>query len=161
MPGQSVAGILDLQAIIFDNKEVGFNWRGDRASFGGSYYKSNSDLGASLAMDPVTQDFILIAPAGEIDGYEFTADIASSPNMEGHRPVLAHTRQDHCRQPNGPLNVEMGVVDISPDKFGARSSGISWSAARVTARRDLAARTRHQRRQDARKSIRTATRCST
>ena len=28
-PGQSVEGILDLQAIIFDSKEVGFNWRGD------------------------------------------------------------------------------------------------------------------------------------
>ena len=31
-PGQSVEGILDLQAIIFDNKEVGFNWRGDSVS---------------------------------------------------------------------------------------------------------------------------------
>ena len=31
-PGRTVEGILDLQAIIFDNKEIGFNWRGERAS---------------------------------------------------------------------------------------------------------------------------------
>ena len=33
VPGQSVEGILDLQAIIFDNKEVGFNWRGERPAW--------------------------------------------------------------------------------------------------------------------------------
>jgi outer membrane receptor protein involved in Fe transport len=44
-PGRSVAGILDLQAIVVENKEIGFNWRGARGGFGGSYYDSEADYG--------------------------------------------------------------------------------------------------------------------
>jgi iron complex outermembrane receptor protein len=47
-----VAGILDLQASSSKNKEIGFNWRGAWGSFGGSYYKSHSDFGVSLSIDP-------------------------------------------------------------------------------------------------------------
>ena len=73
-PGQSVEGILDLQAIIFDSKEVGFNWRGDGIGLCGSYYESKSDLGASLSVDPVTQDFVLNRAPVEIEGYEVSAE---------------------------------------------------------------------------------------
>jgi iron complex outermembrane receptor protein len=125
VPGQSVEGILDLQAIIFDNKEVGFNWRGDRASFGGSYYKSTSDLGASLSVDPVTQDFVLNRAPVEIDGYEFTADYRITPDWKV-TALFSHTRgkTTTAGQPNGPLNVEMGVVNISPDKL---SGSVEWN----------------------------------
>jgi iron complex outermembrane receptor protein len=34
-PGRTVAGILDLQAVIVKNNEVGFNWRGKMGSLGG------------------------------------------------------------------------------------------------------------------------------
>ena len=44
VPNQSVESLLpDLQAVIFKNKEVGFNWRGSMGSFGLSYYQSRSE----------------------------------------------------------------------------------------------------------------------
>ena len=46
-PGQSVNGILDLQAVVFKNKEIGANWRGSWGSFGASYYRSFSKLGSN------------------------------------------------------------------------------------------------------------------
>ena len=98
-PGQSVAGILDLQAIVFDNKEGGFNWRGDTASLGASYYESKSDLGASLTVDPVTQDFMLNRAPVEIKGVEFTAEYRLTPMPGSSRALYSHTeRQDHCGQ---------------------------------------------------------------
>jgi iron complex outermembrane recepter protein len=123
-PGQSVAGILDLQAIIFDSKEVGFNWRGQQASFSGSYYESSSDLGASLSVDPVTQDFVLNRAPVDIDGYEFTAEYRFSPTWKV-TALYSHTRgmTTQANDPNGPLNLEMGVVNISPDKL---SGSVEW-----------------------------------
>jgi iron complex outermembrane recepter protein len=124
-PGQSVAGILDLQAIIFDSKEAGFNWRGQRASFSGSYYKSSSDLGASLSVDPATQDFVLNRAPVDIDGYEFMADYRLTSAWK-FTALYSHTRgkTTTAGQPNGPLNVEMGVVNISPDKL---SGSVEWN----------------------------------
>lgn len=125
VPGQSVAGILDLQAIIFDSKEAGFNWRGDRVGLSGSYYKSSSDLGASLSVDPVTLDFVLNRAPVDIDGYEFTADYRLSHEWK-FTALYSHTRgkTTTAGQPNGPLNVEMGVVNISPDKL---SGSVEWN----------------------------------
>jgi iron complex outermembrane recepter protein len=123
-PGQSVEGILDLQAIVFDNKEVGFNWRGSIVTLGASYYESESDLGSSLSVDPVTQDFVLNRAPVEIKGYEGTASFdvwdawrftALYSHTEGHTTAAGN--------PNGPLNVEMGVTNISPDKF---TGSVQW-----------------------------------
>jgi iron complex outermembrane receptor protein len=118
-PGQSVEGILDLQAIIFDSKEVGFNWRGDSISLSGSYYESSSDLGASLSVDPVTQDFVLNRAPVDIEGYEFSAEYRLSSSWQ-FNALFSHTEghTTQAGQPNGPLSLEMGVVNISPDKLG-------------------------------------------
>lgn len=118
-PGQSVEGILDLQAIIFDSKEVGFNWRGDRASLSASYYESSSDLGASLSVDPVTQDFVLNRAPVDIEGYELSAEYRLSSSWQ-FNALFSHTEghTTQAGQPNGPLSLEMGVVNISPDKLG-------------------------------------------
>jgi iron complex outermembrane receptor protein len=118
-PGQSVAGILDLQAIIFDSQEVGFNWRGDNASLSASYYESSSDLGASLSVDPVTLDFVLNRAPVDIEGYELSAEYRLSSSWQ-FNALFSHTEghTTQAGQPNGPLSLEMGVVNISPDKLG-------------------------------------------
>ncbi len=118
-PGQSVEGILDLQAIIFDSKEVGFNWRGDSASLSASYYESSSDLGASLSVDPVTLDFVLNRAPVDIEGYELSAEYRLSSSWQ-FNALFSHTEghTTQAGQPNGPLSLEMGVVNISPDKIG-------------------------------------------
>ena len=118
-PGQSVEGILDLQAIIFDSQEVGFNWRGDSASLSASYYESSSDLGASLSVDPVTLDFVLNRAPVDIEGYELSAEYRLSSSWQ-FNALFSHTEghTTQAGQPNGPLSLEMGVVNISPDKLG-------------------------------------------
>jgi iron complex outermembrane recepter protein len=132
-PGQSVDGILALQAIIFDNKEAGFNWRGTRGSFGASYYESKSDLGASLSVDPVTKDFVLNRAPVKINGVDVTAEYRISPTLRVNA-LYAHTvgKTTPASNPNGPLSLTMGVANISPDKL---SSSIEWRfvpAASVT-----------------------------
>ena len=123
-PGQSVAGILALKAIIFDNKEVGFNWRGSVVSLSGSYYESKSDLGSTLAVDPITQDFVLVRAPVEIKGYEATAELNVIDNWK-FTALYSHT-EGHTTlagAPNGPLNLEMGVTNISPDRL---TGSVQW-----------------------------------
>ena len=129
-PGQSVAGILDLQAIIVDNKEVGFNWRGARGSFGGSYYESESKFGVSLAIDPVTNDFILRRQPIKIKGVEFAGDYNLSRDWKVGG-LYSRIRGKTVFVDGGPLEREMGVLDINPDKFGA------WVQWRLSDRTDV------------------------
>ncbi len=120
-PGQSVAGILDLQAIVVKNEEVGFNWRSRMASFSGSYYHSKSDLGQSLSIDPITNDFVLNRQPVDIKGYEFSTEFR--PNNDWRLNALySHTAGKTWFTTGGPLDKQMGVNDINPDKLG-------WSAS--------------------------------
>jgi iron complex outermembrane receptor protein len=123
-PGQSVDGILALQAIIFDNKEGGFNWRGSRGSFGASYYESKSDLGASLSVDPVTKDFVLNRAPVKINGVDVTAEYRITETLKVNA-LYAHTvgKTTPASNPNGPLSLTMGVANISPDKV---SGSVEW-----------------------------------
>ncbi len=117
-PGQSVAGILDLQAVVVDNKEVGANWRGGRANASASYYESKSKFGVALAIDPITNDFIMRRLPVEIKGFEATADVTLSPALKVGA-LYSRIRGKTVNVEGGPLNREMGVLDINPDKLGA------------------------------------------
>jgi iron complex outermembrane receptor protein len=119
-PGQSVEGILALQAIIFDNKEVGFNWRGSVVSLSGSYYESTSDLGGSLAVDPVTRDFVLVRAPVDIKGYEATAEFNVIDNWK-FTALYSHT-EGETSVAGGPT-VELGVNNISPDRL---TGAVQW-----------------------------------
>ena len=118
VPGKTVATILDLQAIVFDNSEVGFSWRGQRGSASASYYESSSDLGAALSVDPVTRDFVLNRAPVEIKGFEFAGEFRISDAWKVNA-IYSQTRgkTTAAGNPTGPLNVSIGVVNISPDKL--------------------------------------------
>ena len=124
-PGQSVAGILDLQALIVDNREVGANWRGSRGSAGINYYHSKSDFGQSLAIDPVTNDFLLRRQPIDIKGWEATGELILSPAIKAGA-LYSRIRGKTVNVDGGPLVREMGVLDINPDKFGA---WVNWKFA--------------------------------
>lgn len=122
-PPQSVEGILDLQAVVSDNTEFGFNWRGARGSFGGSYYMSDSKLGSTLFVDPVLQDLNLARRPVEIKGYEFTGELIATDSIRVsalYSHTEGKTRSSNCPTPPAacPLDREMGVFDINPDKLG-------------------------------------------
>lgn len=118
----TVAGILDLQAIIVRNKEVGVNWRGKTASFGASVYQSYSSLGVSLSVDPVTNDFVMNRAPVEISGFEMTGEAQLTRDVKVnalYSRILGKT----TFVVGGPLAKRMGVNDTSPDKIGG---AVTW-----------------------------------
>lgn len=122
-PGQSVAGILDLQALIVDNKEVGANWRGSNGSFGISAYKSYSDFGVSLSIDPVTGDFIMRRQPVEIKGVELSGEYIVNRDLRVNA-LYSRVRGMTVAVDGGPLIIEQGISNINPDKIGA---SVTWN----------------------------------
>ena len=116
-PGKSVEGIVDLQAVIVDNKEVGVNWLGDRGSFGGSVYESSSDFGVSLSVDRVTNDYVMNRAPVKIRGVELSGSVFFS-NALRLNALYSHIYGRTESTPGGPLNKDMGISDLSPDKLG-------------------------------------------
>ena len=115
-PAISVNDIIDLEAIVVDNTEIGFNWTGENGKFGASFYESNSDFGASLAVDPDIGDFVLSRKPTEITGFEFTGsyDITEDFNLAA---LYSHITGKTSSSDPSVLDREMGILDISPDKL--------------------------------------------
>ncbi len=114
--GQSVAGILDLQAVVVDNKEGGVSWRGKQASFSASYYKSFSQLGSTLSIDPVTRDFILQRRPVELKGLEFTGEYRLNKEWK-FNALYSHTKGMTRTTETGPIDRQQGMGNVSPDKI--------------------------------------------
>lgn len=122
VPGQSVEDIADLQAIVVKNTEVGMNWRGDRLGVGGSVYKSVSDFGVSLSVDPVTHDFVMNRAPVTIKGVELTADYRIADDWSAtmiYSRIMGYT----TFTAGGPQTRHMGVNDINPDKL---ATSLTW-----------------------------------
>ncbi|WP_266004683.1 TonB-dependent receptor [Paucibacter sp. PLA-PC-4] len=124
-PGQSVDGILDLQAILVKNKEIGVNWRGQSASFSASIYDSSSDLGVSLSIDPVTNDFVMNRAPVDIKGLEFAGDIDLNRQWK-LTGLFSRILGKTTFVKDGPLDKRMGVNDVNPDKF---ATSVTWKYA--------------------------------
>ncbi|HEU0043971.1 TonB-dependent receptor [Sphingomonas sp.] len=117
-PNQSVEGIVDLQAVIFENKEIGANWRGSWGSFGASYYRSYSRLGANLSVDPATLDFVLNRRPVRITGVDATAELRPVSWLRLNA-LYSHVKGMTSAANNitEPLNVQLGITNIAPDKL--------------------------------------------
>lgn len=123
-PRIGVADLLDLNAIVVENTEFGFNWRGERGALSASHYDSKSDYGQSLAIDPATNDFVLLRAPVRIKGYELSGDWRFNEAWR-FSAVYSHTRGKTSfwaadaagRYGAGGMNKPMGVLDINPDKF--------------------------------------------
>ena len=121
-PGQSVAGILDLQAIIVDNKEIGLNYRSQRFTASASAYRSYSELGVSLSTDPLTGDFVMNRGPVLIRGFELSGSYQASDALRLNAMYSRVIGKTWWRAGEG-LDKHMGANDISPDKF---SANVSW-----------------------------------
>ena len=126
--GQSVAGILDLAAIVVKNDEVGFNWRGPMGALSGSYYHSFSTFGQSLLIDPVTNDFILRRLPVDIKGLELSGELKVSKALKLNA-LYSRIRGKTEFVAGGPLDKDLGVLDINPDKVGVSAT---WSPTAQT-----------------------------
>lgn len=118
VPGLSVERIDDIDPIIFTNREYGFNWRGSRGSLSGSHYDSRSPFGASLVVDPVSNDYVLNRAPVRIKGFEFSGEWRFSPTFK-ITGLYSHTAGMTSFYPGGDLNRPIGIADINPDKLGA------------------------------------------
>jgi len=121
---KAVSCIADLEPLITKNKEIGVNWHGHHGQIGTSLYRSTSEFGSSLSIDPVTEDFILTRAPVEIEGFEFSGAWTFSPRWKG-RLLYSRIRGKTEYYPGSGLHREMGVNDISPDKA---SASLIWSA---------------------------------
>lgn len=130
-PGQSVEGILDLQAIIVKNTEVGVSWRGRMGSFSASTYESKSDLGVSLSIDPVTNDFIMNRAPVNIKGVELSGELNLSRTLRASA-LYSRIRGKTWFTTGGPLTRQMGATDINPDKIGLSTTWKPLPAAELT-----------------------------
>ncbi len=129
--GQSVQGILDLQAVIADNREFGVTWKGRKGSFSASYYKSYSDFGVSLTVDPVTRDFVMQRRPVDLKGWEVQGEYKPSKTLRfsgSYSHIEGRTRTTET----GPLTREQGIANLSPDKLNLSAKWIindQWSLA--------------------------------
>lgn len=124
VPGKTVEGLLDLQAVIFKNKEIGFNWRDRIGNVGISYYDSKSKLGSSLAIDPVTRDYVLLRRPIRIRGVDFTAEFNPVEDLRLNL-LFSHVvgKTTAANNVTTPLDVTLGTINISPDKLNA---SVTW-----------------------------------
>ncbi|SDR86486.1 TonB-dependent receptor [Opitutus sp. GAS368] len=130
-PGQTVNGIVDLQAVIFDNKEGGVSWHGKQFSFSGSYYRSYSDLGSSLSVDPVTKDFILQRRPVLLRGLEFSGEYKMNAALK-FTAIFSHTTGYTRTSDTGPLIRQQGMSNVSPDKLNLSSTWKFYPRASLT-----------------------------
>ena len=129
--GQSVAGIIDLRAVIVKNDEVGFNWRGPMGALTGSYYHSFSTFGQTLLIDPVTRDFILRRLPVDIKGFELSGDLNLGKDFKTSA-TYSRVRGKTEFVAGGPLDRQMGVLDISPDKINLSGTWKPTSQSSLT-----------------------------
>jgi iron complex outermembrane receptor protein len=140
-PNQTVAGIVDLEAVVTDNKEGGVTWRGKKGGFGFSYYRSFSELGASLTTVLLgtapnqTLDFVLQRRPVEIKGYEFTGELKLSKTLK-FNAVYAHLTGFTRTSATGPLTRELGNGNITPDKLNLSTTWNFMPRASVTLEMD-------------------------
>ena len=122
-PCKAVSCIADLQPLITENKEIGFNWRGAQGQIGASVYRSTSDFGSTLTIDKVTEDFVLTRAPVEIEGFELNS--AWTFNEQWKASFLySRIRGQTQYYPGSGLKKEMGILDISPDKVNA---SVTWT----------------------------------
>lgn len=117
-PGQSVEGILDLQAVIADNKEFGVTWQGKKASFNLSRYDSYSDFGVTLTVDPVTRDFVMQRRPVDLTGWELSAEFRPNKNWKfnaNYSQAEGMTRTTAT----GPLIREIGMATLRLFRFSS------------------------------------------
>ncbi|MGN0857826.1 MAG: TonB-dependent receptor [Stenotrophomonas sp.] len=122
-PCKAVSCIADLQPLITENKEIGFNWRGAKGQLGASVYRSTSDFGSTLTVDKETDDFILTRSPVEIEGFELNSAWTFNDQWKANL-LYSRIRGQTQYYPGSGLSKEMGILDISPDKVNA---SLTWT----------------------------------
>lgn len=131
LPARTVPGLLDLQPVVTENKEVGLAWRRAGASVAASYFDSRSELGSLLRIDAKTGIGALERLPVVVKGWELTADMKLNRqwSMFGN---YSHLDGKTAAAAGAPLDLALGARSQGPDKLVA---GVNWAfSERGTAR---------------------------
>ncbi|MBQ0718952.1 MAG: TonB-dependent receptor [Gammaproteobacteria bacterium] len=123
-PGKSVETVLDLEPIITENIEFGFEYSSADFSTQLSYYQSASDFGQRLQAD-TDGLFSVKREKTEIDGIEFRSQWFVSP-QDTLAFQFAQSNGEFDSDQDGQVDTDLGGVNISPDRINL-SWGRVWS----------------------------------
>lgn len=126
VPNQSVNEFLNLQPVISDNTEIGFEWVDDNWQIRTSYFQSKSDLGSRLALND-DGIYLVNREKTEISGIEADAQwFITDATTIGM--AYANTKGRYDSNDNGQLDSDLDGTNIAPERLNVYWQQI-WSDA--------------------------------
>ena len=114
-PNQSVSQFLNLQPVVSDNAEFGFEMADDLYRWQLSYFQSDSDLGSRLQAD-ADGIYSVMREKTEISGVEFEAELyLNSDHTLGL--TYANTDGQYDSNNDGRVDRDLGGVNIAPERL--------------------------------------------
>lgn len=115
VPNLSVEDIIDLDPVVSDNIEVGFDWIADTWKLSAAYYQSESKNGSRLVL--VGDVFEVQRQPTEIDGLEVSATWYTP--AEGLAFSIGYATADGTTDTSGDgdLDSDLDGANISPDRI--------------------------------------------
>ena len=134
-PGQSVAGLFELQPVITRNQEIGVNWRGARGSAGASFYDSRSKLGTVMRINREGLGVLDRVPT-TVRGWEVSAEAKASRTFSVSA-TYAKTMGRTAAAAGAPMDLALGARSQAPDKLvlGANWQPVPGAQVRLQATR--------------------------
>jgi len=115
VPGQEVAGLVDLSPVVADNREIGIDYDDSRWSAHLAAYWSDSELGSRLAFDPVTETYNVAREPTQINGFEGNVGLRFNENSRIGLGYAA-TRGRYDSDLDGRPDTDLQGINISPDR---------------------------------------------
>lgn len=112
--GRSVEGLIDLQPIVTENREIGLAWRGGRGNLALSYYESTSDLGSQIRV--VNGVGRVDRVPVEVAGFELSGE-ARLTRAWNLFALYSEIDGKTATGPDQPLDVTLGARSQGPDKL--------------------------------------------
>lgn len=130
-PGQSVDGLLDLEPVVTENRELGIEYDDGRLSGRVAYWESTADRGARLTSN-AAGIFEVQREETEIDGIELTLSWALNETftLAGN---YARTNGRFDSDGDGAVDSDLDGLNVGPDRLnvyldGVHDGGWRWRA---------------------------------
>ncbi len=115
LPGLSVGGLLDLQPVIVDNREVGLDYSRGPLRAHVAYYHANSDLG-SLLVATDAQVFNVRRQPTTTQGVDVTSEVVLSPGFTVGG-TYAWQRGRYDTNDDGVRDTDLDGLNIGPNRL--------------------------------------------
>ena len=125
--GQDVDTLIDLEPVIADNREIGIDYDNGVWLAHLSYYRSESDRGATLVFDADNQTFNVLRERVEINGWEVRG--GWKPNASTRFDLgYAASRGRRDSTADGRVDSDLDGANIAPDRLNLNWTQ-QWTSA--------------------------------